>query len=105
MNNPQQQQPKLDTPIGLKYIKELAEKFTASNIKPPAGDHWQNNLSADYYLGMLTSLNLAMTGLVSMQGSENANLESLINELNTVCGELCVKIVEKTSKIITLDQQ
>lgn len=115
-----QQQPKLDTPIGLKYIKEMAEKYIAAKVQEPPGDHWQNNLSSDYYLGMLTGINLAMTGLNMVintpplpetGGEEKAEPvylpptpESLFSELNNVGAQLCIKIVERTSKIITLDK-
>lgn len=103
------QQPKLDTPLKIKDIEEIAKAFQKAKKEMPEGeslvppgDHWQNNLDVSYYLGMLTSMNLAMKGLVQMVNNPESNPDTLINEFNLVSGQLCEKILERTSKIITI---
>lgn len=109
--NPLKQQPKLDTPLKMKDIEMIANSFKkAKDAQPadkpliPAGDHWQNNLSVDYYLGLLSGVQLAMRGLMNMRENIEANPDTLLSELNLVSGQLCEKIVEKTPKIITLNK-
>lgn len=95
-------EPKLDTPLKLKDIEDIAKAFKAANIKLPPGEHWQDNLSVDFYHGMLASFNLCIKGLINHSRQEGADMNDLINEFNIIAGQLSVKIVEKTPKIITL---
>ncbi len=100
MNDPQQ--PKLDTPIGMKYIKEIAEAFKKAEVTLPPGNHWQDNLDASYYLGMMSGVNLAVTGILNMQKNPEVTIDILLSEFNILTGQLACKIVDKVPKIITL---
>ena len=108
MNN---EQPKLDTPLKIKDIEEIAKAFQkAKDEMPegesliPPGDHWQDNLSVDYYLGQLTGINLAMRGLDQMVHNPESSVLTLLNELNLVSGQLCEKVLARNSKILTVEK-
>ncbi len=98
------QQPKLDTPLKIKDIEEIAKAFQAAKEATPnlipAGDHWQGNLSVDFYMGQLAGFNLCIRGLMNSQANPDSTLDDLINEFNLVSGQLAEMIVAKTPKII-----
>lgn len=102
------QQPKLDTPLKLKDIEEIAKAFQAAKeANPnliPAGDHWQGNFDANFYLGMATAMNLAIRGLMNSEANPDSTIGDLINEFNLVSGQLAEMIVAKSPKITVVDK-
>jgi len=95
---------KLDEAAPLEYIKMVAQDFEESGSEKniPAGDHWHKNHSVDYYHGMLSTMGNVLNGMMHLKQG-NTTADNLYYEFSIIIGQLAKIIIEKTPKIITLD--